>query len=81
MANQPVEPENFREDLAVQFHELMCHDNHTDGCGWYYEKDWTGWAHKRYLDRATYVIENATNPDFALVEEVKIFIEAMRKLH
>lgn len=43
--------------LAVELHEKLCHWNHTDGCGWYYEihngiHDWTGSSHKRYLEKS-----------------------------
>jgi len=43
--------------LAVELHEKLCHWNHADGCGWYYEihdgvHDWNGSAHKSYLRKA-----------------------------
>lgn len=44
------------KQLAIELHELLCHWNHTDGCGWFYEKDWTGYAHERYLVKARAVL-------------------------
>ena len=43
--------------LAIKLHDLLCHHNHADGCGWHYEgsngvTDWTGHAHSRYLEKA-----------------------------
>jgi len=26
--------------LANALHSLLCNNNHTDGCGWYYEENW-----------------------------------------
>lgn len=44
------------ERLAITLHSLLCHWNHTDGCGWEYEgsgnkTDWNGWAHAEYLKK------------------------------
>lgn len=38
--------------LAEQLHNQLCHRAHEDMCGWYYEKDWSGWTHARYLTAA-----------------------------
>lgn len=53
-------PEEHR--IAINLHKLLCHWNHTDGCGWeyegrknslgVYETDWNGHAHSRYLQKA-----------------------------
>lgn len=56
-------PEEHR--LAITLHKMLCHWNHTDGCGWEYEAlpvpagwvgprpaDWNGHAHSRYLQKA-----------------------------
>lgn len=54
--NERLTPE---QKLAVVMHEVMCHHNHTDGCGWYYETknrqhrwEGKGGAHDRWLGRA-----------------------------
>lgn len=49
--------------VAVTLHNNLCHDNHTDGCGWMYEfknreHDWEGQSHKRFLADAHRVIKN-----------------------
>lgn len=45
------------ERLAVELHELLCHANHADGCGWHYEinkgiHDWARGDHARWRSRA-----------------------------
>lgn len=45
------------ERLAEHIHKKMCHFEHTEACGWYYEdNDWTKWAHARYLEQAKKVL-------------------------
>lgn len=63
-ANEQALKQGPHKDLACKLHSTMCRANHTDGCGWYYEMkndlhDWTGHAHKRYLDRSVKAIEVA----------------------
>lgn len=55
--------------LAVELHEFLCHWNHTDGCSWGYEKDWTGYAHKQYLEKAQTVLKKP-GMDFDTVSTV-----------
>ena len=43
--------------LALVMHKKMCRNNHTDGCGWYYEvsqgnHNWSGNEHKLWKDKA-----------------------------
>jgi hypothetical protein len=46
------------QHLAIQLHSMLCHWNHTDGCGWEYEigrgkvHDWNGSSHAPYLIKA-----------------------------
>jgi hypothetical protein len=53
------------QQLAIVLHEILCKENHTDGCPWWYEKTyepdvasletnhkWEDYAHKRYLKMA-----------------------------
>ncbi len=71
------------QNLAEELHTMLCHWNHTDGCGWYYEirkevTDWTGYAHKDYFAKAVALtrlnpnmkVEDLTNV-VATIEEVK----------
>ena len=49
--------------LAKELHSMLCHLNHTDGCGWHYEyknkkDDWTGYAHTEYLKKAQKLIHH-----------------------
>jgi len=60
--------------LAVALHESLCHTNHADGCGWYYEMkderhDWNGWAHERYLKIAKKML-NTTGLDVDTILKV-----------
>jgi hypothetical protein len=63
-ANQRSIEQGPHKDLACKLHSTMCRSNHTDACGWYYEiksdvHDWTGYAHKSYLERAVKAIDIA----------------------
>lgn len=48
--------------IADYIHDKMCHHNHTDGCGWYYE-DWKnpGHAHKLYIAKAQQLMRAVSN--------------------
>lgn len=54
-------PKNKR--LAIKLHESLCHHDHTEWCSWFYEikegleDDWSGYAHRDYLDRADRVLK------------------------
>jgi len=48
--------------LARELHDLVCNQNHTDGCGWYYEiskgiDDWSRSEHQMWLKRAQCLIQ------------------------
>jgi uncharacterized protein YecT (DUF1311 family) len=56
--------------LAVELHELTCHANHTDGCGWFYEQiakqhDWGGITHVSYLRCADRLLVRAGSVESA----------------
>lgn len=43
--------------LAIEIHNINCHYEHTETCGWFYEirnkvHNWDDWTHKRYLEKA-----------------------------
>ena len=44
--------------LAITLHDLFCHHNHVDQCGWAYEffskgmHDWGGHEHGAYMQKA-----------------------------
>ncbi len=45
------------KEVATELHELLCHWNHTDGCGWFYDKgDWSEYSRKEYLEKAEAVL-------------------------
>lgn len=54
--------------MAIELHRYLCHSNHIDECGWDYEKDWQGYAHKRWLDTAE------------KLDAMNLTIEQMRKI-
>jgi len=43
-------------DLAEYLHEVMCTQNHTDMCAYWYESNrpdkWNEWTHKEYYRKA-----------------------------
>lgn len=50
------------QTLAIALHGGLCHENHTDGCGWLYEvhneaHDWDGRIHTRFLVQACRLLE------------------------
>ena len=55
-------PYNHR--LADMIHKLICHSNHTDGCGWHYES-WSniGTTRQRFLDKANEILQITTFTD------------------
>jgi hypothetical protein len=69
-------PDDIR--LAELIHSKMCTWNHTDGCGWHYEK-WEDAitqphsARKRYLDKARAVLQS-----FSVEDAIK-FMEILKK--
>lgn len=67
MAKRAAMPEDQR--LAIELHEFLCHWNHTDGCSWGYEKEWTGYAHAQYLEKAQDALKK-TGMDFDTISAV-----------
>ncbi len=59
---------NFK--LAELIHSKMCRSNHTDGCGWYYEK-WDGFGNNStrlsYLKKANDILEKVSYKDAAFI--------------
>jgi len=58
--------------LAFSLHAKLCHYNHTDGCGWYYEihdgvHDWTGGSHLSYLEKARKLLKTGVDPETILL--------------
>lgn len=42
-----------QKTIAEQLHDIICHSNHTDACGWYYDNgSWNEYSRKRYIDLA-----------------------------
>lgn len=64
-------------ELAAKLHELLCRENHTDGCDWYYGSfDDPLWSHKRFLKMAKALV-NDTNKN---PEKLVPLIDAMIKV-
>lgn len=68
-------PDDIR--LAEALHQRFCHWNHTDGCGWHYEK-WSDTlrmnsSRKPYLDMARRVLKEFT------FEQALKFLELTKK--
>lgn len=72
--------ETEAHDIARLLHKKLCHYNHTDQCGWYYNTvydgladDWTSYSHKEYLEKANRLIEAGFTLD-----DVKKFLECIK---
>lgn len=61
------------EYLAEWLHSKYCSHNHTDGCGWEYERNWDGTQHKEYLKKSKNILALSVD-----VETVKKIIEAFK---
>lgn len=52
----------LNQRIAILLHDTQCRHNHTDACGWHYEKDrgdvhvWTGNSHSNWLAKADAMI-------------------------
>lgn len=78
-----VEKEITREQLltpaervAEAFHQKHCHMEHTERCGWYYEKQFgngepVGWTHQHYLDKAEKLL--AIVPEATALQVLNVF--------
>jgi hypothetical protein len=70
------EPED--QQLATELHNLQCHSNHTDGCGWFYEiskgkDDWEGRAHARFLKKAQTLIHDCELNEVTVDQAITMF--------
>jgi len=62
----PLLPEE--KEIATKLHDLLCHWNHVDGCGWHYAKDtdheWNReFSHVKYLTMTRFMLEHEVNTD------------------
>lgn len=47
------------KDIATALHSIICHANHTDGCGWYYDDgSWKEYSRKRYIELAQKLLKS-----------------------
>ncbi len=71
------------EGLADILHELICHWNHTDGCGWFYE-DWAalrpGSTRAGWLDKARKLRAYAEGQGISIDQMVEILTYAKKGL-
>lgn len=56
------------KEIATQLHELLCHYNHADGCGWHYadptDYEWNReFSHVKYLTMTRFMLEHEVNTD------------------
>src|ERR1700691_2946327 len=67
--------------LVERAHGCLCPYNHTDGCSWYYENNWEGYAHNRWLRKYDAIIngEIHDNPISSL-EDITTIIETIEIL-
>src|SRR5690348_7949896 len=62
--------------LADALHSKLCHWNHVDGCGWFYEAkdDWDRNSHQMYLIKARELIRKVPDVD---VSDLICVVEAL----
>lgn len=65
-----LEPE---KQLAIFLHSKLCHNNHNDMCGWFYEirdieDDWSRYEHQHWLSKAREFL-TVTN-DIELIKQI-----------
>lgn len=73
------------KQLAIMLHTRLCHANHTDQCGFYYEidgieDDWTRYTHKTYLEKADNMLKDVklqvpNKSDEEIFELIKIILK------
>ena len=61
------------KQLAIFLHSKLCHCDHTDQCGFFYEingleDNWNGYGHKEYLEKAKKVLKVCS--DLQLLEKI-----------
>ena len=50
--------------VADYLHDVFCHHNHTDGCGWFYDdKSWTEFSRKEYLSKSKKLLKIYTEEE------------------
>jgi hypothetical protein len=85
---ESAQEEARREPLkcvAERAHSLLCPYNHTDGCGWGYEKGWLYGEHNRWLTHYSDLVNGSryrvNEPKMTLDEIGKILdaFEALQK--
>ena len=64
--------------LAIELHGILCHWNHTDGCGWEYEMDegihqWERASHAPYLEKARKLIRFALKNKIKIPDLIKVY--------
>ena len=78
---QLVELDTMNPDqrLAERLHDTLCHWNHTDGCGWFYETDqpnlskWTMRNHSEYLGHARKLMNFCVNRQIDVDDAFEIY--------
>ena len=77
-AEEILERQKPLRELAHRAHNLLCAYNHTDGCGYGYEgDDWTGHAHKRWLDKVEQCVAGGDKFQRSTVEEFTAFLDGV----
>jgi hypothetical protein len=66
--------------LASKLHSYLCTNNHTDGCGWFYEMhadtktdDWNGRTHGRYLQKARLLIHECETKKISAMDALDTY--------
>lgn len=73
--------------LADVLHEIDCHWNHTDGCGWYYESwegvaagKWRNGTKEGYLEKAKKVLAVVNDYGIKVEDAISLFADVKKIL-
>jgi len=66
------------KQLARELHDMLCTQNHTDGCGWFYEFDnkkdrWIGHAHTEFLKKAEKLTKACSTGSISVEQAIGLF--------
>ena len=61
--------------VATLLHKKICHSDHTEGCGWYYRKDWSDPQHAQYLAKAEFLLT------YMDIESIEVLTKVFQPSH
>lgn len=69
--NRPEYQDKIKK-FAERLHSEFCRLGHEDNCTWYFEKDWSGWAHKQWFEKSKELLSSGTAEN-CIVDIIEVF--------